>query len=70
MVRPADSVQNQNTKKGPKKVFNVVTEAAIVKEAECLNGEGKDTVTPLRLVFTNRKSVLLDVLAHPLNIPL
>lgn len=40
-------------------------EAAIVRETECLNGEGSVTVTPLRAVFTSRSSVLLDVLAHP-----
>lgn len=51
-------------------VFNVEAEAAIVKETECLNGEGNVTVAPLRAVFTNGRSVLLDTLAHPLNIRL
>lgn len=51
-------------------MVKVEAEATIGKEREFLNGEGNVTVAPLRAVFANGKSVLLDALAHPLNIPL
>lgn len=53
-----------------KSVVTGEAEPAIVKETECLNGEENVNGAPPGSALANGKSVLLDGLAHPLNIPL